>query len=161
MKISILYFSQTGNTKRMANAIAEGANKVNGIHAKTISISDIDATYLKDSSCIILGTPTHYTSMSSEVKTWLDHESAKYNLPGKLGGAFATEAYVHGGADLAIQGILTHMLITGMVIYSSGEAQGEPPIHLGPVALSGSLDEYLQLFITYGERMAKKTSELF
>lgn len=161
MKISILYFSQTGNTKLMADAIAKGANKIEGITAKSISITDIDASFLAESSCVIFGTPTHYASMTAEVKSWFDHESGKYHLSGKLGGAFATEAYIHGGADLAIQGILTHMLINGMIVYSSGGSDGEPTIHLGPVAVSDSISDYTNLFELYGERMAKKTIELF
>ena len=47
-----------------------------------------------------------------------------YGLTGKLGGAFATAEYLHGGAELGIQTILDHMLVLGMMAYSGGGAYG-------------------------------------
>ena len=34
---------------------------------------------------------------------------------GKLGGAFATEQYVHGGAENAIHDLLVFMMVMGMM----------------------------------------------
>ncbi|NLY36637.1 MAG: flavodoxin [Tissierellia bacterium] len=161
MKISVLYFSEEGSTKTMAETIVKGMVSVEEVEAKSMSIDDIDRAYLKESSCVVIGTPTHYASMAAEVKSWLDTKSVKLNLGGKLAGAFATAGYIHGGADIAIQNILTHMTFLGMLIYSGGSACGKPPIHLGPVAISSKLDEFTDLFEVYGQRMASKAKELF
>ena len=80
---------------------------------------------------------------------------------GKVGGAFATADYLHGGGDLGIQTILNHMMVLGMLTYSGGGSFGKPVIHLGPVALHGHLEESKELFRLYGQRMATKTVSLF
>jgi len=48
-----------------------------------------------------------------------------------------------------------------MLTYSGGIAYGNPVIHLGPVALTGRLDESKKTFKLYGQRMATKTVEIF
>lgn len=161
MKISVLYYSEDGSTKSMAESIVKGMVSVGGVEAKSMSIDKLDEEHLKESRCVVLGTPTHYAAMAAEVKNWLDKKSAEFNLAGKIGGAFATAGYIHGGAEIALQGILTHMTFLGMLAYSGGSAHGTPPIHLGPVGLSNDLDQFNDLFNEYGRRMARKTKELF
>ncbi len=42
MKLAIIYHTKTGNTKQMAEVIAEGITSVEGAKAKTFSIDEID-----------------------------------------------------------------------------------------------------------------------
>ena len=161
MKLMVLYDSKTGNTKRMAEVIAEGMKRIPDTQVKVCSIADVDEMWASESSCIVLGTPTYLSSVSAAVKSWLDGPCRKCRPAGKLGGAFATEDYLHGGGDLGIRLILDHMMVHGMLTYSGGGAYGNPIIHLGPVALGGHLEESEETFLAYGERMARKTAELF
>lgn len=161
MKITVLYHSVSGTTKKMASAICEGINSIDGAEGKAFSIDDADAEYIKESGCVILGTPVYFASMTGEIKMWFEKAARQYALAGKLGGAFATANYVHGGGELAIQSILSHMMVMGMAAYSGGGAYGVPVIHLGPVAIRENADQYTELFRTYGARMATKTKELF
>lgn len=159
MKASILYYSKSGNTKNMAEKIMDGMIS-EGIETKTFSITDVDEDWIKESSCIIVGTPTYLADVAAELYAFLE-SMGKYKPAGKIGGAFATEGYIHGGGNIAIQTILNHMMVYGMLPYSGGGTFGKPVIHLGPVALDKHPDEYNELFITYGKRMAIKTKELF
>lgn len=161
MKMSVLYYSRTGNTKRMAEAIAEGMRNVQGVETEVFALDAIDADFVKESKCVVLGTPVYLASMAADVKVWLDQPNANLALAGKIGGAFATQDYLHGGGDIAIQAVLAHLMVKGMMTYSGGGAWGKPVIHLGPIAMKDRLDEALGTFVTYGERMAKKTVELF
>lgn len=161
MRTAVLYFSRSGNTKKMAEAIAEGMRRVDGVEAGVYALDAIDADFVKDSACVVIGTPTYLASMAGQVKVWLDESSAVVPVAGKLCGAFATEDYVHGGGDLAVQGVLSHLLVKGGLAYSGGGALGKPVIHLGPVALKERLAEFEDTFRLYGERMAKKAVELF
>ena len=161
MKMCVLYYSKSGNTKKMADVIVEGMNLVDGVEAKAFSLNEIDKEWVQESKCIVVGTPTYLASLCGEVKTWLEGPSMKYGLSGKIGGAFATADYLHGGAELAIRTILDHLMVLGMLAYSGGGAYGKPVIHLGPVALSSGLDESKDVFLTYGKRMAAKTCEVF
>lgn len=161
MKMTVLYHSKTGNTKKMAEVIAEGMMRVNGAEAKVFSIDAIDEAWIKESKCVVLGSPIYVATICAAVKEWFDGPARKYALAGKIGGAFATQNYLHGGADIGIQCILSHMTVYGMLVYSGGGSCGAPVIHLGPVALHERLDESAETFRIYGERMAAKTLEIF
>jgi len=161
MKATVLYHSRTGNTKKMAEVILLGMNSIKGIEAKAFSIEAFDENWVRESKCIIIGTPIYMANISGQLKMWLDTSAPKYGFAGKLGGAFATANYIHGGGDLGIRTILDHMMVLGMLTYSGGGASGVPVIHLGPVAIGEHLEESEPTFITYGKRMAKKTFELW
>ena len=145
----------------MADAILEGMQLVERVEARGFPLDEIDADWIKESKCVILGTPIYMASLSGEVKRWLEGPAMKYALAGKIGGAFATADYLHGGGELGIRTILDHMMVLGMLTYSGGGSFGKPYIHLGPVALSGDLEASKDTFRSYGRRMATKTLELF
>jgi len=88
-KLFILYYSRTGNTKRMAEAIADGARMVKGVdviltyHAKAEELTGPDA--------IILGMPTYHHDISSDMKKLLEDVAAKgIELKGKTGATFGS-----------------------------------------------------------------------
>lgn len=161
MKMMVLYHSKTGNTKKMAEVIVQGMERIPGVQAKACSIEAVDEAWAKESKCIVLGSPIYMASVSAAVKSWLEGPCKRCELAGKMGGAFATANYIHGGGDLGIRLILDHMMVYGMLTYSGGGAYGNPVIHLGPVAIGGHLEESEETFLLYGERMARKTVELF
>lgn len=160
MQISIIYHSKSGNTAKMANYIIEGILSTNCVKAKAFSIDNIDSDYVKASDALIVGSPTYNGYLSAKLKEWLEFGPAKLNVAGKLAGAYATAAFIHGGGDLAIQCILTHLIVDGMMAYSGGQSKGMPVIHLGPVAISPNVDEYAELFRLYGKRMAEQVIAL-
>ena len=161
MKSTVLYHTVTGNTKQMAEAIAEGMKSIESVESITFPIEEIDEEWIIESKCVVLGTPIYYASVSAAVKSFLERPCRKYKLDGKIGGAFATANYVHGGGELGIRLILDHMLCHGMLTYSGGVSYGNPVIHLGPVAIADRLEESMETFKLYGQRMAIKTIEIF
>lgn len=144
----------------MAEQIMKGICSVSDVEAQTFPIEQIDAAYVQDCQGIIIGTPTYDGSLSGAIKVWLEGVPEKYDLSGKLTGAFATAAYVHGGGDIAVQSILSHLLFNGSLAYSGGRSYGSPVIHLGPVAIDSDLDAYAELFKIYGERFAIQLKKL-
>ena len=161
MKLAVLYDSKTENTTKMAEYIAEGAMEIPFVEAKAFSVHAADEEFIKESKAVIIGTPTYAAILSADLKVWLEQKTGSLQLAGKLGGAFATANYVHGGGELAVQCIITHLMCCGMMIYSGGAAKGLPVIHLGPVAISPNLDEYAETFRTYGKRMAEQMTATF
>lgn len=161
MKASVLYYSQTGRTKRMAEVIAGAMNEVDGVEATAFSITDLDEAFVTESGCVILGTPIYMADVAGQVKVWLEQEAKKLHLGGKLGGAFATADYVHGGANLGLQTVLGHFMVLGMMTYSGGSAWGKPYIHHGPVALKENIESYDETFAVYGRRMAQQALKIF
>ena len=161
MKMTVLYYSKSGNTEKMANMIAEGMNCVEGAEAKAFSIDAVDLDWAKESRCIVLGTPTYMADVAGVTKTYLESGLRQCEPAGKIGGAFATARYIYGGGEIGLQTILTHMMVSGMLTYSGGGALGMPVIHLGPVAIGDRLEESEETFRIYGQRMAQKAAELF
>jgi NAD(P)H dehydrogenase (quinone) len=41
IKIAIVYHSETGNTKRMAELVKKGCDSINGVESKIISIDEV------------------------------------------------------------------------------------------------------------------------
>lgn len=163
MKISILYVSITGNTEKVAGYIQEGIRTVGNIEVKLMNLTKketLDLNFINESRTVIFGTPTYVANMSWQMKKWFDTEW-NYSLSGKLGAVFATANALHGGADLALLGMVNHILVKGMLAYSSGAGCGRPFIHLGPVALRDELEEKEDLFVLFGKRIAEKSMELF
>ena len=166
MKISIIYFTSTGRTGSMAEEIKKGILACDEtIEVGLFPISEVsnyheeNVAFINDSAAVIVGTPDYYAAEANQLKTWLDNCPCK--LADKLAGAYATANFLQGGADIAIQSVLTQLLVKGTVVYSSGTAKGLPFIHLGPVCLKGGEEAAAELFQTYGIRFAAKAKELF
>lgn len=88
-KVLILYYSQTGNTEKMANAIAEGAQSSGNVevelnyHVETESLSTYDA--------ILIGTPTYHHDMPIDFKKLFEEAAVQgLSLKGKIGAAFGS-----------------------------------------------------------------------
>jgi len=167
MKLAVIYDSKTGNTKQAAEWIAEGMNRVPGAEAKAFGIGEVDAAFVSEAKGVVIGCPTYASLMTADMRAWLQTAAGKLGLAGKLGGAFATEQYSHGGAEIVIQSILTNEMVYGMLCYSGGASKGKPVIHLGPVGVNGNveahngMENYKENFMIYGERFAAKAAELF
>ena len=140
---AIIYDSKTGTTKQAADWIVEGMQTVDDVEAKCFSIPDVDLAFIRDADGVILGAPTYFASLPGTMKAWLETHAKGLDLAGKLGGAFATAQYLHGGGETTISELLTFELCFG-----------EPFIHLGPVGLSGDIENFCELFQAYGKRFA-------
>ena len=167
MKISVIYDSKSGNTKQAAEWIIEGMSSVQDVDARAFSIKDADEAFVNESKGIVIGSPSYCTQMTPDMHAWLLASAAHLELAGKLGGAFATAQYTHGGGELVIQSILINELDYGMLCYSGGSGCGEPYIHMGPVGVNSnveahnSLEYYKDYFVIYGRRFAEEAAELF
>ncbi len=167
MKLAVIFDSKTGNTKQAAEWIVEGMNGVSGVEAKAFSIQTVDEEFVKEAKGIVVGSPSYAATMTPDLHGWLLGAGGRLGFAGKLGGAFATEQYTHGGGTLVIQSILTVEMVNGMLCYSSGGACGAPYIHLGPVGVNqncekhNGMDHYKDYFLIYGKRFADKSLEIF
>lgn len=137
-KVLVVYYSQTGNTRKMAEYVAEGAKEA-GADVSLKNVSDINIDDLLRYDGIIIGSPTYYGLPAAPIVELLD-ESVKFHgqLEGKVGGAFSSSANIGGGNETTIMAILQAMLIHGMII--QGTAAGD---HYGPVSV-GSPDQRVE-----------------
>jgi NAD(P)H dehydrogenase (quinone) len=130
-KILVVYHSRSGNTEKMAHAIAEGVKKVKGV---TVEVKKTDATTnenLLSADGIIMGSPTYYGQMSAKLKSLID-ESVKIHgkLNGKVGAAFASSGQEASGAETTLLSILESMLVHGMIVQGRADSK-----HYGAAAV--------------------------
>jgi len=89
LKLLILYYSQTGNTEKMARAVEEGAKSVAGVNVELKYFARPED--LAEADGIILGMPTYHHNMSGDMKRFLEEVAVKgINLKGKVGVAFGS-----------------------------------------------------------------------
>lgn len=144
----------------MADVIAAGMREVADVEIGIFELDHIDDAFLNESNAVVFGTPTYLASTCWQLKKWFD-EGHHYDLSGKLGAVFATANFAQGGADTAITTVIQHLLVKGMLVYSSGSGCGRPFIHLGAVALKENFEESKPMFQLFGKRVAAKAAELF
>ena len=161
MRLTVIYYSKTGHTKDMAEHIVKGMCSVEGCEARAFATDCIDRDFVADSSAVVVGAPVYAGTACTAIQSWLESEAGSLGLAGKLGGAFTTAAYVHGGGDLGLLTILQHMMFRGMMTYSGGASCGSPVIHLGPEAINADHDSYGELFEVFGKRFAEQTVKVF
>jgi len=155
MKILIIYYSQTGNTKKMAELVAEGV-KSEGVDVELKNVEEVKARELLKADGIIIGSPTYYGSMAYQIKRLLD-ESVEFHgeLAGKVGAAFSSSANVGGGNETTILDIVNAMLIHGMIV--QGDSSGD---HYGPVAIGAPDARATKQCKRLGQKVAKLVKKL-
>ena len=136
--ILVLYYSSYGHVERMAEAIAAGARDVSTdvvvkrvpelvpeeVASKAGYKLCQDAPIarpgeLADYDAIIIGTPTRFGNMASQMKNFLDQTGglwAQDKLVGKVGSVFTSTESQHGGQESTI--LATHIVLLhlGMII---------------------------------------------
>jgi len=90
-KAIVVYESKYGNTKRVAETIAEGMREVSGVEAVVSELKEVDLKQLTDFDAILVGSPNHMGSATRGIKKFIG-KLGKINLEGKLTAAFDTYA---------------------------------------------------------------------
>lgn len=150
-KVLVLYYSSYGHIEALADAMAEGARAAGA----TVDIKRVPETVpeavaqaahfklaqqapvatvaeLAGYDAIIVGTPTRFGRISSQMAAFLDQAGGLWMsgaLNGKVGGAFTSSASQHGGQETTLFSIITNLLHFSMTIV------GLPYSHQGQMTL--------------------------
>ena len=117
MNILVLYYSKGGNTRALANAVAQGVGDVDGVSAVIKSCEEVSKEDFLSSAGIIAGSPVYFGGMAAELKSVFDRfVSTRRKMEGKVGAAFTTSGHVTGGRETTMMGIIQAFLIYGMVV---------------------------------------------
>lgn len=145
MKILIVFYSQWGHTRKLAQAVAEGAGGVAGAevvlrrvaefpeveqqtkdseHArkerdaqKDIPVATLDD--LRAADAVIWGSPTRYGAMTAQLKRFIDTTAQlwlKGELEGKPGAVFTSTSTTHGGQETTLISMMIPLLHLGQII---------------------------------------------
>jgi NAD(P)H dehydrogenase (quinone) len=137
-KVLVLYYSSYGHVESMAKAVAEGVRSAGtGVDIKRVPetapletakaaqfkldqsapIATIDE--LVNYDAIIVGCPTRFGRMASQMASFLDQAGGLWMrgaLHGKVGGAFTSTATQHGGQEVTLFSIITNLFHFGMTV---------------------------------------------
>jgi NAD(P)H dehydrogenase (quinone) len=147
-EILVLYYSQHGATRQMAQLIARGIEQLPGIRARLRTVPKVSATceatepFIPDSGapyaelrdleeCIALalGSPTRFGNMAAPLKYFLDGTGGlwmKHALAGKPAALFTSGSSMHGGQESTLLSMMLPLLHHGMLI--TGIPYSEPEL---------------------------------
>ena len=158
MQILILYFSKGGNTRKLAEKIAQGVEEVEGVRALLKNTKEVTNDDFLDSDGIIAGSPVYFGVMAAELKKIFDEFiGVRKKMEGKVGAAFATSGDPTGGKETTMMSIIQAMLVYGMIIV------GDPMSATGHygVACVGAPDKKTgENGIKLGQRVAELAKKL-
>ncbi len=96
MKIMIIYDSQTGNTEKMAKAVAEGASSVAGAVVEVKKIGEaFPLSMLEKADGLIIGSPCVYANVTDDMRSFLSNvndavKAGKVNVKGHNAAIFGS-----------------------------------------------------------------------
>ncbi len=177
-EILVLFYSRKGATAELARQVCRGVESVAGASARLRTVAPISAESerpvkavpdagapyatladLRETSGLILGSPTRFGNMAAPMKHFLDGTSALWldgSLAGKPAGVFTSSESLHGGQESTLLTMMIPLLHHGM--YLVGVPFTEPALtetrsggtpygasHAAGVAGVASLSEHEQI----------------
>ncbi len=116
MQVLVLYYSRSGNTKKLAEAVAEGVVST-GVEVVLRSTEEVTQDDFVSSAGVIVGSPVYFGVMASELKrVFDDFVGVRKKMENKVGAAFSTANYPQGGNETTLFSIFQCMLIYGMMV---------------------------------------------
>lgn len=120
--ILITYFSKTAHTRIMAEAVANGIGKRDGVQYVLKRIEETTRQDLEKADAIILGSPVHNANAAPEVLAFISKWPFEGNvLKDKLGAVFVTAGGISAGEELVQVNLLHAMMMFGMVVMGGNE----------------------------------------
>lgn len=157
VRVLVVYYSRTGNTKRMAEEVAEGAREA-GAEVRLKDVRNTSLTDLEWADGIVIGSPTYFGLPAAEIKKLIDDSvRIRGKLENKVGAAFSSSHHRAGGRETTMLAILQAMLIHGMVVCGDPLRTGG---HYGAAADLSPDEKALRECRELGKRVAKLAERL-
>jgi len=147
LTILVLFYSRHGNTRKMAEFIAQGVESVPGCDARLRTVpavsANIEATEsdipaegppyvelsdLKECAALALGSPTRFGNMAAAMKYFWDGTAAEWlsgTLVGKPACVFTSTGSIHGGQESTLLSMMLPLLHHGMLLMGIPYSEAE------------------------------------
>lgn len=113
VRILVAYHSRTGNTEKMAQAVAAAASAVPGVAVTLRRVEEATNADVERADAIIVGSPTHWANVAAPV---IEFITGWPDVVDKVGGAFSTGGAPSGGKEHVTQSLVLAMLNHGMIV---------------------------------------------
>ncbi len=118
VSIAVIFHSNYGHTKRVAEAIVQGAHQqLPAAQAKAVDVYDVDWDYLDQADLLVFGSAVYMGSVTAEFKTFMDETSKRWyhrKWEGKWAAAFANSGGLSGDKLAVLQQISLYAMQHGM-----------------------------------------------
>jgi NAD(P)H dehydrogenase (quinone) len=135
-RVLVLYHSQDGHTKMMADLVAEGAASVPATEVRLKSVVEATADDLAWCDGVAAGSPTHMGTIAWEMKRWWDVTVQPLwpKVEGKIGCAFTSSGGLAGGGELTCLALQIVLMNYGFLVFGIPDyvAPGQT-LHYGAV----------------------------
>lgn len=129
-KVLIIYDSNTGNTEKLAQAVAKGAKQVSGVTVEVKRTEMVKKQDVIDSDGYAIGSPSHFSIMSGKILALLTElYSLRHKMAGKPMAVFTTGT---GGQVIALEnidriiGVFNPMFIKPGIVIETVPARANP-----------------------------------
>ena len=158
-KVLVTYYSETNNTKALAEAVAKGVKSVKGTHLVLKTIDSTTEQDLINADAIIIGSPVYNANPAPEVLAFIKKWPFKNQpLKNKIGAVFVTGGGISSGEELVQTNILNSMMIFGMIIIGGNDWQS--PFGASAITNEANFKEPIQEhFLLKGEALGKRVAE--
>jgi NAD(P)H dehydrogenase (quinone) len=122
INVAVIYYSETGSIKGLAEAAAEGATKA-GADVRLLSAEAASNDDMEWADVVLFGTPSHYGTIAAGLKTYIDSTGDLWRagrLADKVYGAFVSSASTHGGQETTLTNFTTIFTHWGGIIVPPG-----------------------------------------
>ena len=158
MQVLIMYYSRTGNTKKLAEEIAKGVRQVKEVTCAIKPAGEVTKEDFLASDGIIAGSPVYFGTMAADLKRIFDEfVGLRRQMADKVGAAFVTGGHPTGGKETTLLSILEAFLIYGMIVVGDPlEASG----HYGVACVGAPDPTASQDAFKLGKRVANLVMKL-
>ncbi len=158
-KVLVLFDSASGNTAKMADFVAQGAEQIPGIEVRLRSVEQATADDVLWCDGLALGSPTNMGLLSWKMKRFWDETMAGHwmKIDGKIGTVFSSSGGWGGGSELACQSLLLVLMNFGFLVFGVTDyASKMLTAHYGAVAAREPREEGTQAACRLlGKRLAE------
>jgi NAD(P)H dehydrogenase (quinone) len=115
--VLVAYYSMSGHTRSMAEAVARGARSVKNVNVKLLTVTEATTEDLLKSDAVIVGSPVHSANIAPEVMSFMNRwPFGGSPMRDKIGAAFVSGGGISAGEELAQLNILHSMMVFGMIV---------------------------------------------
>jgi NAD(P)H dehydrogenase (quinone) len=141
VNVLVVYYSCTGNTKTMAETIADAAHE-EGAVVRLTEVANASNDDFVWADGIVIGSPVYFGLPASETKKFIEHSiSVRRQLENKVGAAFVSSGHRARGRETTVMALLQAFIVHGMVVCSDPLSSGG---HFGAVATGAPEDQTSQ-----------------
>ncbi len=164
VRVLVVYYSESGNTEKLARAVAEGAASVEGAESVLRKVTDVTKEDLESADGLALGSPVYLGDVAPEFRVAAKRWSTEFGfwdsrgLENKVGAVFATGAFPSNGKEFTMLSLAQTLLQFGVVLVSPYGSVGASATTYRPD--EGVDDVELRIARDLGERLAEVAQKL-